>query len=110
MMWNLLIEAESGEPAPGQMHAQFLDQLPLAGDPVQIANQQNAQQKLGINRGSTRVAIAGFQLLSHKLETDVLVDEPEPMVFRNLIFETEVVEQRLRGRDWCPIMVSNPPR
>jgi hypothetical protein len=33
-------------------------------------------------------------LLPYKLETDVLVDEPEQMVFRNLIFQTEVIEKR----------------
>ena len=39
---NLLIEAESGKPAPGQMHLQFLDQLALAGDAIEIADQQDA--------------------------------------------------------------------
>ena len=43
MMRNLLIEAQTGEPAPGQMHAQLLHQLALAGDAVQVANQQYAQ-------------------------------------------------------------------
>ena len=42
MMRDLLIETQTREPAPGQMHAQFLHQLALAGDAVQIANQQNA--------------------------------------------------------------------
>ncbi len=31
VMRDLLIEAQAGEPAPRQMHAQFLHQLPLAG-------------------------------------------------------------------------------
>jgi hypothetical protein len=35
------------KPAPGQMHAQFLHQLALAGDAIQIGNQQDAQQELG---------------------------------------------------------------
>jgi hypothetical protein len=59
-----------------------------------IISQQNAQQQLGINRGTTRLAIAVFKLLSHKLKADVLVDQPQQMVFRNLIFQTEVIEQR----------------
>jgi hypothetical protein len=42
VMGNLLIEAQTCEPAPGQVHAQLVHQLALAGDPVQIANQQNA--------------------------------------------------------------------
>src|SRR5215472_7361764 len=75
MMWNLLIEAQPGEPPPRQMHAQFLDQLTLTGDPVEITDQQNAQQQFRIHRWSTGLAVAVFQLLPYELETDVLVDE-----------------------------------
>jgi predicted 2-oxoglutarate/Fe(II)-dependent dioxygenase YbiX len=79
------------------MHAQFLHQLAFAGDAVQIADQQNAQQQLGINRWATGVAVAGSQALAHKLKTDVLIDQPQQMVIGNLIFQTEVVEQRFRA-------------
>ena len=63
VMRNLLIEAETGEPAPGQMHAQLFHQLAFTGDAVQIANQQYAQQEFGVNRGPPRLAVAVFQLL-----------------------------------------------
>jgi hypothetical protein len=43
-------------------------------------------------------AVAAFQSFSYKLETDVLVDQSQQIVFRNLIFQTEVVEQSLRTR------------
>jgi hypothetical protein len=76
VMWTLLIEPQPGEPAPSQMHAQFFHPLALARVAVQIADQQNAQQQLGINRGPTLLTVAVFQLLPHKLETDVLVDQP----------------------------------
>ena len=95
MMWDLLIETQSRELAPSQVHAQFFHQLALTSDAVQIANQQNAQQKLGIDRRSTALAVTAFQLLPHKLKTDVLVDQPQQMAFRYLIFQTEVIEQRL---------------
>ncbi len=42
-MRDLLIEAQTGEPAPGQMHAQLFHQLAFAGDAVEVAQQQNAQ-------------------------------------------------------------------
>ena len=48
VMRDFLIEAQTGEPVPRQMHAQFLHQLAFAGDAVQIADQRNAQQQLGI--------------------------------------------------------------
>ncbi len=94
VMRDLLIEAQSCEPAPRQVHAQFLHQLPLAGDPIQIADQQDAQQQFGINRGTAGIAVTRFQLLSYKGKADVLLDEPQQMSLRNLIFQAEVVEQR----------------
>ena len=93
-MRDFLIETQARKPAPCQMHAQFLHQFALTGEAVQIPNQQNAQQKLGIDRRPSGFAVAVFQLLPHKLETDVFVDQAQQMVFRNLIFQAEVIEQR----------------
>src|ERR1700740_3801852 len=92
-MGYLLIKAQTGEPAPRQMHAQFFYQLALAGDAIQIPDQQNAQQQLRIDRGPTRLIVAVFQTLPHELETDVLVDQSQQMGLRNLVFQAERVEQ-----------------
>ena len=35
-----------------------------------------------------------FQLPPHKLEADVLVDQPQQVGLRNMIFQAEVIEQR----------------
>src|SRR4029077_7698230 len=94
-MGNLLIETESGKPAPGQMHLQLFDQLALAGDAVEIADQQNAQEEFRIDRGPARIAVGVLQLLTNEIEADVPVNETEQVVFRNLIFNAKVVEQRL---------------
>jgi hypothetical protein len=83
---NLLIEPEPGEPAPRQMHTQLFYQLALAADAVEIADQQNAQQQLRINRGPPRLAVARFHLLPHKLKADMSVDQPQQMSFGNLVF------------------------
>ena len=96
-MRDLLIEAQSGEPAPRQMHAQFLHQLAFAGDAIQIANQQNAQQKLGVDGRTAGIAVTRLQLLPHKGKADMFFDEPQQMSLRNLIFQAEVVEQRFRA-------------
>jgi hypothetical protein len=40
-----LIEAQASKPAPCQVHAQLFHQLALAGDAVQIADEQDAQQQ-----------------------------------------------------------------
>lgn len=68
----------------------------LATDAVQIADKQNAQQQLGIDRRSPNLAEALFQLLLHKLETDVRIDQPQQVIFRNLVLQAKVVEQRFR--------------
>src|SRR5579862_5975966 len=93
-MWDLLIETQTGKPPPRQVHAQFLYQFPFAGDAVQIADQQNAQQKLGINGRSASIAVTRFQLLPHKRKADVLFNEPQQMSLGNMIFQAKVVEQR----------------
>ena len=85
-MRDLLIEAQTGEPAPCQVHAQFLHQLPFASDAVEIADQQNAQQKFGINGRTACLAVTPFQLLPHKRKADVLFNEPQQMSLWNLIF------------------------
>src|SRR5438477_3632785 len=97
VMRDLLIEAQSGEPAPRQVHAQFLHQFPLAGDAVQIAHQKNAQQKFGINRRTASLAVTLLQPLAHKAKADVLFNQPQQMSLGNLIFQAEVVEQGFRA-------------
>ena len=97
VMRNLLIEAQSGEPSPRQMHAQLFHQFPFARDPVEVADQQHAQQQFGIDRWPSRVAVTTLQLGSNKVEADVAIDQAEQMIFRNLIFQAEVIEQRLRA-------------
>jgi hypothetical protein len=94
VMRDFLIETQAREPAPRQVHAQFLHQLALTGDAVQVADQQDAQQKLGINGRTAGVAVTRLQLLPHKGKADVLFDQPQQMSLRNLIFQTEVIEQR----------------
>lgn len=44
-----------------------------------------------------------------EVETDVTIDEAQPIVFEDLIFNAGVIEQRLRAV-CCPIMDHEPPR
>ncbi len=79
------------------MHTQLLDKLALAADAVQIVNQQNPQQELWIDRRTTCFAIAILQSLAHEPEVDMLINQPQQMILWNLIFQSEVVEQRFRA-------------
>jgi hypothetical protein len=58
---NLLIETQAGKPAAGQMHAQLLHQLAFIGDAMQVADQQDAKQKLRINRRTAGLAVTLLQ-------------------------------------------------
>ena len=93
---NLLIEAQPGKPAISQVHPNLLDQAALTGNAVQVSDQQNAQEHFGIDRRPTRVAVARLQGLAYKREIDVPIDKSQQVIFGNVIFEPEVVEQRLR--------------
>ena len=77
VMGNLLIETEPGKPAPSQMHLQLLDQLALAGNTIEIADQQDTQQEFRIDRGSARIAVGVLQLLTNEIEADVPVKETQ---------------------------------
>jgi hypothetical protein len=46
----------------------------------------------GCSSGALTVAV--FQLLPYELEADVLVDPPQQVGFRNLIFQAEIIERR----------------
>src|SRR4029077_6835206 len=61
----------------------------------EVADQQHAQQQFGVDRWPSPVAIRVLQLGSHKFEVDVAIDQAQQMIFRNLIFQAEVVKQPL---------------
>src|ERR1700690_2865338 len=89
VMGDLLIEAQAREPAPRQVHAQLLHQLAFARDAVEIADQEDTQQQLGIDRRPAVLTVAVLQSLAHKLKSDELLDESQQVVLGNLIFQTE---------------------
>ena len=76
MVGNLLAEIQPREPAVGQMHPHFVHQAPLAGDSIEIAYQQQAQQYLGINRGSSGRAVKVLQPLPYEAEIHIAIDQP----------------------------------
>ena len=47
---------------------------------------------------AARIAITLFQLFPYEGKADVLIDEPQQVSLRNLIFQAEVVEQSFRTR------------
>src|SRR5262249_20666744 len=64
---------------------------------VQITDQQDAQQKFGIDRRPPGLAVAVLQSLANETQVDVLVDQPKQVVFGNVLFQPEVVKQCFRA-------------
>ena len=97
VMRNLLIEAQPRKPAPCQMHSQFLHQFALAGDAVQIADQQDAQQQFGIDRGTPRIAVAVPSAARARNSKRCAYRSAAAGGFRESDLPAEVVEQRFRA-------------
>ena len=94
MVRQRLVKPQAGEPPIGEMHPDFVQQAPLAGDPLEVPDEQQAQQYFRVNRGSTRRAIEACQPVSHEAEIDRAVDQPEQVGFGDLVLEAEVIAQR----------------
>ena len=73
--WNFLVEAEASEPVISKMHPNILNQAALAGDSVQIANQQNSKQNFWIDRRPPCMAVARLQGLTAEAEIDLAINE-----------------------------------
>jgi hypothetical protein len=78
------------------MHTQLFHQFAFAGNAIQIADQQDAQQKFGIDGRSPSIAVAVFQSLADEGEADVLINQPQQVVFGNVVAQLEVVKQGFR--------------
>jgi len=94
MVGQRLVKPQAGEPPIGEMHPYFVQQAPLTGDPIEVPDEQQAQQHFRVNRGPTRQAIEACQPISHEAEIDRAVDQPEQVGFGNLVLEAKVIEQR----------------
>jgi hypothetical protein len=91
---NLVLQIELAEPAVRQVQLDFLTQLALRTDAVTVADDENPDHQLGVDRRAADVAVVGLQLLvqfgqRHRYED---VHPPQQVVLRDAIFEPELVE------------------
>src|SRR5262249_95382 len=89
------VKPEPGEPAIGQVHPDVVQQPPFTGDPAEVADLQQTQEDLGVNRGAPGLAIKTLQPGADEAEIHVAIDQPEQVRLGDLILEAEVVEERL---------------
>lgn len=70
MVRNVLIEAQAGAPAVGQVHPNIFDQAPLAGDSIEYPISRMRGSTSGIDGRTPSVTVALFQCLTHESEVD----------------------------------------
>ncbi len=74
------------------MHPHVFTQTPLAGDAVEIVDQQHADHQFGIHRRPARLAVKRTQPVTQKSEIHVAVDQAQQVSPGDVIFQLEVVE------------------
>ncbi|GAA6202806.1 hypothetical protein NBRC116599_40320 [Aquicoccus sp. SU-CL01552] len=66
----------------------------LRPDAEAIADQEHADQQLGVDGWTARVAIEIRQIGADVSQIDEAVDRAQQMILRDVIFQRELVEQR----------------
>ena len=61
---------------------------------VSRAGLKDAASRFRVDRRPSRIAVGVLQPGSYKFKVDVAIDQAQQMIFRNLIFQAEVIEQR----------------
>ena len=89
------IQAEPAEPAIGEVQVDLFAQPPLGADAAAIADQQHANDQLGIHRRTTDHAVEGPELAPDVARLDEAVDRAQQVVGRHMLLKAEAVEQSL---------------
>ena len=103
-----MLQPRERQPTLRQVHAHFFHQAALARDAVEITHQQQPQQNLRINRGAAERAVSALQPFPYEAEIHAVVQALQQMMLRDLIFRTNVIQQRPTAR-CSPMIVGSPP-
>jgi hypothetical protein len=92
---HLVVKIEATKPAVRKVKLNFLAQPPLGADAVTIADDQNPDHQLGINRGPANAAIKRRQLIAKLKQYPAhhRIDPAQKMARGNAPFEVEQVNQ-----------------
>ena len=104
MVRNLAVQPQAAEPAVGQVEVDLLAQPPLGADAEAIADHQHADQQLGIDRGTSDLAVVGLKMRPNARQIDEAVDLAQEVIARDVPLERELVEERLLITRRSPIM------
>ena len=92
---HIALQPEPAEPAIGQVEMNFLAKAPLRADAEAIADEQNPDHQLRVDRGSAGLAVQGSQMCAEAGQVDEPVDGSNKVTYRDAPLEAELVEQRL---------------
>ena len=75
----------------------FFTKTPLGTDAQAVTDNQHADHEFGINRGPTEMAVIGLQRRPDFAQIQKRIDPAQHMIFRDMIFQAEIVKQLLRS-------------
>ena len=94
MVRHRAVKTQPAEPAISEIKVDLFAKTPFRTDAEAVANDQHADHQLGINRGASRAAVEGRQLSPYLAKLDEPVDRPQKVIWWNMPFERELIEQR----------------
>jgi hypothetical protein len=92
---NLAVEPQPAEPTIGQIEVDLIAQPPFRANAEAIADNQHPDHQLGIDRGSSHLAVIGLKMRPNLRQIDEAVDLAQEVIVRDMTLNAEAVEQRL---------------
>ena len=89
VIWNFVLDAEAAEPAIGEVDLDFPAQRPLGADAENVADDEQPDHQLGINRWPAHLWVVGRQLSANPREVQHRGDRADLMVLRHGVFKIE---------------------
>ncbi len=92
---HVAVQPQPAEPAIGQVQMHLVAQPALGPDAHAIADDEHPDHQFRIDRGATRLAVEGLQLLADARQVHEPVDRAQQVICRHMPLQAEAVEQRL---------------
>jgi hypothetical protein len=88
-------QAQPTEPAGGQIEMDFLTQASFGRNPEAVTDDQHTDHQFRINRRPPDGTVERFHVLPDGAQVEKVMNIPEQMTLRHIIFDAEGLEQLL---------------